>query len=55
MPFGVSGELATFIWLLYVVLEGFDNVVVYGNDRCAVYYKNVSDHLGHVVAVLERL
>lgn len=54
MPFGVSGGPATFIRLMNIVLNGLNNVVIYGHD-VLIFSKNLSEHVGHVRVVLERL
>ena len=54
MPFGLSGAPSTFIRLMNMVLEGLENVVVYGDD-VLVYSASTSDHTKHLTAVLDKL
>ena len=54
MPFGLSGAPFTFIRLMNIVLDGLENVVVYGDD-VLIYSKSFADHADHVRAVLDKL
>ena len=54
MAFGLTGAPGTFVRLMSRVLQGLDNVIVFGDD-VLIYSLNFDDHAKHLRAVLNRL
>ena len=53
MPFGLTGSPGTFVRLMSRVLQGLDNVLVYGDD-VLIHSSSYDEHAKHLRAVLQR-